>query len=238
MKYIITGRVQPERADIFFQEVQMGLGGNSKATIACGSSQLTVIIEKDDIDGWQSAAVLAEDISAVVVSSLGFSLSSGYSVDIIQVIDEANKPYGLGVRPLNPMSEKGDESLGFGDEYIEVFNRSLRLAASDLFYRLAIQDYLHAINRVRDCATYCYRAIESIKSSYELSSKGKGWNEMHLELGTNRDEIIDTIKNYADPVRHGNWVQAKPTDNVIRWKMLSLTKRVLLGYLDAKQKDF
>jgi len=47
---------------------------------------------------------------------------------------------------------------------------------------------------------------------------------------TGRFDII--VKVYADPIRHGNWAEAKPTDGVTRWKMLLLTRNILTKYLD------
>lgn len=234
MKYIATGRVQPERADIFFSRVEMGLGERGRAILSCDSSQVTIVIDSPDIDGWMSATVQAEELASVVISALGFSLGSGYSVSLIQIIEENGIPHVLGVRPFNP--EKKEESLGFVEQ-TEVFNCALKLAARDIFFRMAIRDYLQAMTDVSDCAMYCYRAIESIKSSYVLASGHERWDEMHEALGTDRKTLTEIIKCYADPVRHGNWVNAKPTDKFIRYRMMKLTGDVLKKYMDHEQPN-
>lgn len=232
MRYVITGRIQPERAEISFGRVEMGVGENGKANVSCDASQVTVVLDIPEIDGWISAMVIAEDVASIVVGGLGFSLGSGYSLELIQVTEEDGTPHVFGVRPSNP--EKQDETLAY-DPHIEVFNRALRLAGRDIFFRLAVRDYLQAIIDIGDCATYCYRAIESIKSSFVMRSGHDRWDEMHAALGTERQLITTTIKQYADPVRHGNWVNAKPTDKFIRWRMLALTRDVLKRYLDLEQ---
>jgi len=232
MRYVITGRVQPERAEISFSRVDMRIGENGKATLSCDASQVTVVLDIPSVDGWISAMLIAEDVASIVVGGLGFSLGSGYSLDLIQVTEEDGTPHVFGVRPSNP--EKHYETLAY-DPHSEVFNRALRLAGRDIFFRLAVRDYLQAINDMSDCATYCYRAIESLKSSYAMRSGHDRWNEMHEALGTNQQLITTTIKQYADPVRHGNWVNAKPTDKFIRWRMLSLTRDILKRYLDIEQ---
>jgi hypothetical protein len=210
----------------------MGFGENGKANVSCDASQVTVVLDIPEIDGWISAMVIAEDVASIVVGGLGFSLGSGYSLELIQITEEDGTPHVFGVRPSNP--EKLDETLAYAP-HIEVFNRALRLAGRDIFFRLAVRDYLQAINDVADCATYCYRAVESIKSSFVMRSGHDRWDEMHGALGTDRQLITTTIKQYADPVRHGNWVNAKPTDKLIRWRMLSLTRDVLKRYLDFEQ---
>jgi hypothetical protein len=232
MRYIITGRVQPERADISFGRVEMSIGELGKAAISCDSSQITVVLNDSRIDGWISATMIAEDLASIVVSGLGFSLGSGYSVELVQITQEDGTPQVLGVRPVNP--EKLGETLAF-DSHIPVFNRAIHLAARDIFFRIAVRDYLAAINDKRDCATYCYRAIESLKSSFVRSSGRDGWDGMHSALGTDRDSITMRVKQYADPVRHGNWVNEKSTDEFIRWKMLALTRDILSRYLDLNE---
>ena len=61
------------------------------------------------------------------------------------------------------------------------------------------------------------------------------WGEMHKVLGTDRTSITSVAKDYADPVRHGNWIEARPTDKVIRFRMLELTRDILTKYLDHEQ---
>jgi hypothetical protein len=91
------------------------------------------------------------------------------------------------------------------------------------------------MNDVTDCATYCYRAIEGIKAAFVLKSGVDRWDEMHNALGTDRETITSTIKEYADPVRHGNWMNVKPTDKFIRWRMLALTRDILVKYVNHEQ---
>lgn len=232
MRYVVTGRVHPERAEICFGRVEMGVGASGRAVLSCDSSQITISLDVPDVDGWITALVRAEDLSSVIVGALGFSLGSGYSVELIQVTEEDGTPHVWGVRPDNP--QRPGETLGF-NPYIDVFNRALRLAGRNIFFRLAVRDYLQAINETGDCATYCYRAIESIKSSFVLQTGLDRWDDMHAALGTDRSTIAAVVKDYADPVRHGNWIKAKPTDRFLRWRMLELTRDILCRYLDREQ---
>jgi hypothetical protein len=121
------------------------------------------------------------------------------------------------------------------EPHIEVFNRAFRLAGRNIFFRLALRDYLQAITDVTDCATYCYRAVESIKAVFVQKTGNNRWDDMHAALGTDRNAITSTIKDFADPIRHGSWVNAKPTDKFKRWDMLELTRDILIKYLNHEE---
>lgn len=231
-KYIITGRVHPERADISFGRIEMEMADGQSAIASCDSSQLTVTLNMPNLDGWIAAMIMAEDIASIIVGALGFSLGSGYWVELIQVTEEDGTPHVFGVRPANP--ESG--STLRVEPQIDVFNRAYRLSGRDLFFRLAVRDYLRAITDIKDCATYCYRAIESIKSAFAFKTGIDSWDEMHSVLGTDRQSITSVVKDYADPVRHGNWIEARPTDKLIRFQMLELTRDILTKYLNYEQQ--
>lgn len=227
MYYIVTGRVHPERADISFSRVEMGLQSGGTAIASCDSSQITVILNDASIDGWITAKVAADEIASLVVGALGFSLGSGYFVEMVQVTEHDGTAHVFGVRPQG----YNNETLGF-EPHIPPFNRALRLSVRDIFFRVAVRDYLRAIRETDDCATYCYRAIESIKSAFVFETGEDRWKDMHDTLGTDRETIVRVVKGKADPVRHGNWVNAPVTTRYERWEMLSLTRDILQKYLD------
>lgn len=228
MKYVVTGRVHPERADVSFSRIEMKFEGGGIAVASCEASQITIALDVPSLDGWIAARIMADDVANIIVGSLGFSLGSGYSAELIQVTEEDGTPHVFGVRPIGDTPE---QTLGV-DPYIPAFNRAFRLSGKDVFFRLALRDYLRAITDVTDCATYCYRAIEGINSAFVFKTGLDRWDDMHATLGTERDVITSTVKDYADAVRHGNWVNAKPTNKLERWRMLSLTRDILVKYLD------
>jgi hypothetical protein len=222
MKYLATGRVLPERAYVSFGPVHWGTEETGRITAFSDSGQLSISLDLPNIDGYNSAYFVAEHFGLIAVSALGFSLGSGYSVEIIQVFEEEGTPHVFGVR---------HEDLLY-NPHLEIFNQAIRLASEDVYFRLALRDYVRAINDSTDCASYCYRAIEAIQSSFAFrKNKKDGWAEMHAALSTNRDSIKRTVKTYADPIRHGNWATAKPTDGAIRTAMLLVTRDILNRYM-------
>jgi hypothetical protein len=233
MKFIITGRVHPERADIKFGPIEWTLEDDGHVTAQCDSSQITVSLDLKSIDGWRTAFVTGEHFAHIAVGALGFSLGSGYSVELIQVTEESGVPHVFGVRPVG---DSADDWLGF-TAHEPTFLRCFDLANHDVLFRLALRDYLRAITATTDCAFYCYRAIEAIKSAFEAKIGGEGWQAMHTTLGTSGDAITSVVKTFADPVRHGNWLDAKPTDSKTRWEMLKLTRDVLTKYIDHSRPE-
>lgn len=222
MRYNVTGRVHPERANVCFQPVQGHFANGTTFVASCDASQLHVMVDSPAIIDPATAKIAAEDLAHIVVASLGYALGSSYAVEAIQVIDADSKSSVFGVRY---------EPARFADEQ-GIFNAAFELAFRNLFFRLAIRDYVRALGDVQDCATYCYRAIEAIKSAFTRGADDDGWLAMHAALGTSRDDIENIVKQYADPVRHGNWANAPQISGAQRGQMVLTTRDILKRYLD------
>jgi hypothetical protein len=210
----------PERAAAFFSPVSWNTPDGGLVTATCDASELCVIVDTPIVNDSATAKIFAEDYAHIVVASLGFSLGCRFGVEAIQVIEPAGKAYVFGVR---------DAALIFANQS-EIFNKAVIVATKSVFFRLALRDYVRAITDAADCATYCYRAIEAIKSSFQTHD-ADGWAAMHAALDTNRDAITATVKNFADPIRHGNWANAPTTNGHQRSTMLLTTRDVLERYL-------
>jgi len=220
MRFVVTGRVHPERAAVTFSQVRGDLE-NGSFVASCDASELCIVIDSPGLPNAHSAKLAAEECAHVIVASLGFSLGSCYSVEAIQVIEGDGRASVFGVR---------NEALVFSDSN-GIFNRAIVLAGKDVFFRVALRDYVRAINDAADCAPYCYRAIEAIKSAFAFRTNTEGWEEMHRSLGTSREEITTHVKEFADPARHGNWIRARATNGEQRTRMLTIARTVLERYL-------
>jgi len=222
MKYYISGKVLPERAAVQFQEISMDMKQNGYMKITCDAGQLNAVFETP-IDDIVSAKLTVEHNAQMIVSALGFSLNCGYSVEIINVFTsgEEDKPTVFGV--------KADTKNEF--EQTKVFNDALLFSSDNVYFRMALRDYMRAITDNMDCAFYCYRALEAITKSYNSGQGSQGWLDLHKDLGTNRQEVDDKITNFSSPIRHGRWVEAKSTNSAQRMAMLTYTQGVLLKFL-------
>lgn len=220
MRFLASGRVHPERAETVFEEVK-GSCGSGAFAIKCDASQLSLALDLPD--GWSTAQarLVAQHYATMFVTALGFSNGSGYSAEIIQIFRDSGTADVFGVRPIS----EDRAGLGF-EQQTEVFTRAVLLAAENIFFRLALRDYARAITEVEDCASYCYRTVEAIKSAFG------GWAQMHAVLETDRETIDECITRYAAPVRHGNWVATVPAEGRVRWEMLFLTRNILAAYMN------
>lgn len=230
MRYIATGRVHPERADIRFNPIEWQIPDYGRVVVRCEASQITVEIDASAIADWSTASIAAEHFAAIVIGALGFSLGSGYTVEVIQVMEEDGSQHVFGVRPAGTTP---DETLGF-EPQVPMFHRALQLATANVFFRLALRDFLRALKDPIDCAMYCYRAIDSIKSACAFKSAAEASEAMHAALGIDRATIEARIKRFVDPVRQGNWIEAPKTDAGTRWQMLVFTRDILLRFLDLE----
>lgn len=219
MKYIVIGRVHPERADVVIrQAVVFRPEGGGIITVTCEASQLAVIVDSVPIvDGYIAAVIGAEYFARTAIAPLGFSLGTGYTVEVIQVIEETGEVHVIGTRPGNLAFET------------DIGAAALALSKRNVHFRLALHDYMKALSSVLDCAFFCFRAIEALKSSFAPGTDG--WSQMHAALGTSRDAIERTIKVFADAVRHGNWPHIKVSTSAERNAMLLLTRDILHNYM-------
>lgn len=217
MKYFAAGRVMPERVAVNFQPTQIEFG-RGLAEVACDSSQLSIRIEIDGETDLGSAHATSDYLVNMVVGALGYSLGCGYYAEITQVIPETGPAAVFGVRPV--------PDLEFPN-YEREFRAALDLSGRNVFFRMAIRDYMQALTDAHDCAFYCYRAIEAIQNSFAAPPGSNGWDRMHAALGTTRGQIDDIVKVYADPNRHGNWAESKPTTGAERARMLTLLRDIL-----------
>lgn len=227
MKYYVTGRVMPERTAVSFPRMKFVHDEDGIADVSCDSSQLSILIDSPKLAGHLDAKLSAQQAAGIIINALGFSLGCGYTVEISEVTSEDGNSVVFGVAPS---TVNGISHLAFDKEH-NVFIRSLHLSSTNIFFRFAVRDYLRALIDEIDCAYYCYRAIESIKSGFEYETSLNGWILMHEKLGTNAIDIKTKIKDFADPTRHGNWIKIKATNVDKRWEILTYTKDLLDKYL-------
>ena len=223
MQFTVIGRVLPERAAVQIQEhCFRDNESGGVISIICIASQLRITINDSRVDGWISAAVTARHMAQTLVSSLGYALGCGYSVEIVQVIDANGQTQVIGV-------QLGEAKF---EEHEPVFHAAVELARRDVHFRFALQDYARALVDPIDCAHFCFRAIEAIRSSFRDGNENKNaeWARMHACLHTRREMIDEIIKPFADSVRHGDWEEPKLTTQQQRDRMVLLTRGILEAY--------
>jgi len=223
MKYFISGKVIPERAAVHFSEIVLDMNQHGKLKVICAAGQINAIFETP-IEDIVSAKLTVEHNVQMIVSALGFSLNCGYSVEIINVFESGKEDkaivFGVKAETKNELNQS------------EVFNESLHFSVKNVYFRMALKDYMRAITDTTDCAFYCYRALEAITKSYHTGQGSQGWLDLHKDLETNREDVDSKITSFASATRHGRWAEAISTTSAQRIEMLAYTQKTLLKFLN------
>ena len=224
MKFTGIGRVHPERVSLYINHIEVP-SKHGRITFFCAASQVNITLDHADVHDWLSAHATMEHIAQVYVNAMGFALGCGYRVEITQVTDENGNIYVIGVQRDELSFERVEQQA--------IAALTAEIARDDLHFCLAVQDYTNALVDYLDCASLCYRAIESISKAIGKSKNDNAnWNTMHAALGTNRKTIDSTITEYAATARHGNWNEYKSISHDQRIEILKLTKSVLFTYMN------
>lgn len=230
MKFIAVGRVHPERADVSFTQYSQS-NGSSSIKLFCWASQLTIHVDDPRIEDSLAARLVAEHYGQTFVSALGLACGGGFIVEITQLLYGDDKIEVLGVR---------HENLAH-PEVLSTYMDSINLGMKDVYFRFAMLDYTRAIQDPAGSAYSCFRAIESLAMGIGGSkNKNQNWNDFHHALGTTKAEVGSLVKDFADPIRHGNWVELSNMTWDQRNLMLLFTRDVLVkyvAYMKRKTKD-
>jgi hypothetical protein len=201
----IIGRVMPERTALELSEIERTDSHGAKYWFKVEASQFHVRFETTESIDPVSAFIRAQEFARIHVKALGFCLGTGYYIEGIHCIIEGGESLIFGVRP------GGLEIPDWQNSWESIIN----LMRRDIFFRHSVRDYTDAMTSTEDCPFLCYRSIEGICQSFD----GK-WNTMHAALGSNKDNILTYVKAFADPIRHSNWSEFKPTTSEDRFAML------------------
>ena len=236
-RYIFSGVIHPERATISLplitmRKIVMDAGFVGNAFISISASQLTVTFESDaEISEYATLKNYIADIVRAIVDAYGYLSGCGYDVEIVKLIPPGvNQSYVFGVDiPVLKPSES-DISAPF-NRLMKVYND-----AGASYIQHCFADFREAIRSPKDTALFCYRAIESLRQYFKvekiISSDGASWKCLRETLGVDRNDI-DFVKEFADPLRHG---EGKSISDVQRIELLKKTKAIIDSYIDFASK--
>lgn len=234
-KYVFYGKVHPERADVnVFKPIKytikipyFNISGTMEVNILC--SQITAILSMSKpIDDIGTIKCTIEGLIKQQIDALGFCLGCGYDAEIIGVVNPLNAGetivFGVNIPVLEAQKERRMQKL----EGLV----SLLSTGKGLYLQLCLSDLREAIRSTRDTGFFCYRAVESLRQHFVIEKgikkDGVSWEKLRCELGVER-EIIDFIKEFADPVRHGYIIEIPPSE---RADILSKTWDVVDKFIE------
>ncbi len=205
-KYILHGKVLPERADFSVSCMILGVeqpdsGLKFDMALSILKSQISVhITSESEILDYETLRNYVVDVITMHTDAFCYINGYAYGIEITSLAGENNTPYiifGAGIDVL----EKDHVNRPYktiGEIIHLIYNpkyNMLRVALSDL--RLAIQF-------TKDTPFFCYRAIESLMQYFnKYNDEKKAWSELRSKLNISEDYIISGIKPLADDIRHG-----------------------------------
>lgn len=233
--YIFTGRVIPERALLDISEVPLKVLASEDVPegdlfIEVIKSQISIrFMASGEVGNVFTLRNIIEDAARMLLDTAGYFAGYGYDMEIVQMLrsDSAEKyVFGIDVPALAGICEKAGLTVN------DIF---AALSKSDGYYlRHALADVREAIKSPKDTGFFCYRAIESLKNCCvardRVTGEDAAWELFRNSLSISKQEIME-IKSFADPVRHGNYLQAKPMTDTDRADVFTKTWDIINKYI-------
>jgi hypothetical protein len=234
--YIFTGRVIPERALLDISEVQLKVLAfedvpEGDLFIEVIKSQIFVrFLTSGEVRNIFTLRNIVEDAVRMLLDGAGYFAGYGYDAEIVQVVrSNTGEKYvfGIDVPTLAGVCEKAGITVN------DIFTA---LSKTDGHYlRHALADVRGAIKSPRDTGFFCYRAIESLKNCCATRNgvppdKDDAWELFRNSCSVLKQQIMN-IKAFADPVRHGNYLQARPMTDKDRADVLKGTWEIINKYI-------
>lgn len=234
-RYILTGRVIPERAILNISEIALKVVASDD--VPEGDLFLEILLNQifarfvtfGEIRNIFTFRNLVEDAVRMLVDIPGYSRGYAYDVEIVQMMrsDTPQKQvYGIDVPALADLCK--DSGIT-----VEAILRALS-NTDGYFLRHALADAREAIKSPRDTGLFCYRAIESLKNccaNRNARSQGKdAWELFRITYNISKQSIVD-VKAFADPIRHGNYVEARAISDQDRVNIFRTTWEIINKFI-------
>ena len=233
--YLFLGKVLPERAqlslsfEVKFKHISSNIPASAKVSIIL--NQMAVWVDSDHEWDIHDLRNVIANIIRSNLSLIGYLKGYAYNFEITRVISskyEIDFVFGIDVPCLaNRISD---------NELVSkiVSIRSKTTGQTGLFLSRCFDDLMSSIKSADDTAFYCYRAIESLRhhcaANYGLSEaeRPQQWDKFREISGCDKQTILD-IKAAADPLRHGNPIDAVGKDRKL---LLENTWEVVDTYIE------
>jgi|SRR5471030_91925 len=230
-KYLITGIILPERAQVSF-------GHPVKVMFAQGLVDMTVSVINNQVAVWIDSPWPWDihDLRNAVASHLmhqlavlGFLVGHAYDLELTRIVaSDGSVDYVYGI-DIPCLAEKRRDKFSH-----EIYNRLLdkTTGPNGVHLNRCFTDLILAMKHPVDTAFYCYRAVEALRNHCGavngIVGKDPQWEKFRTVTGVMRDQI-DPIKKQADGVRHG---EILPITNDQRAALLIQTWEIVEKYID------
>lgn len=203
MKYIFTGIVYPERANITLPKVEGEIGADDadfKGTIKVSIivSQVNIELDSDSKYSPIDLKNIVEMFAHTMIDTYGYLKGYSYSLEITSVYAPETGYFEVfGIDVVKITQDEKNRPLNYQD--------TLQLALKNPKLYMVLKDLRDAIKKPLDTFFHCRRAVETIMNYFmESDNKAKGWKDTVKILGLNENHI-DEIKKVAGDQRHGTY---------------------------------
>ena len=247
-RYIFSGKVHPERVDFSIQQ-SIGAyfesdGQRIELNISISKSILVIemttdiVLEEGETNKIETIKNNVLDTTSMIVDSFCYVKSVNYDLEISDIrCDELGFYYEFGVQ--------GEWNLIIDDKQVKIDFTKIIIVLSDLRFKFiahALSDFRRSIKYPAMTASFCYRAIETIRSSYfedpdindETKRRKDGWSKFRSCLSISLEEI-QSINKYSIPNRHGRYPFISYDE---RERIMNLTRKIINAMLEEAIFNF
>lgn len=197
-QYVFFGRVLPEREGmvsvgplaIRFPTVN---GTDVRISLSIVKCVVQILAQVDASVQLHELKYQVQNICQSFLDLLCFAKGLSHEIEIMSVLTPENEHFVYEI--------KNKTIYDLAHERIEL--GTLMSLMQDSFLRHALADLRQAVRNPIDTAFFSYRAIESLMQRFNPDETSKkSWTEFRSKLNIDR-KLIDGIKTFADPSRHG-----------------------------------
>lgn len=234
--YIFLGRVIPERALLDIGEVKMKVLASDEVPegelfIEIIKSQVFVqFLGANKVQNVFTLRNYVEEAVRMLLDVTGYFYGYGYDVEIIQLVSpntSEKQVFGIDIPVLEGICKEAGVAI---NDILAVMSKK-----EGYFLRHALADIREAMKSPKDTGFFCYRAIESLKNycakrNEVQPEKEKAWQYFRKKYAISKEQIMG-IKDFADPIRHGNYIESRPIADKDRAKIFKNTYDIIDAFI-------
>jgi len=240
-KYIFTGIIHPERVNftldstIPFQLNLPEFNVVGESTISFHSSHVSVQFDsdidytKDPKCNLETLKVFIEENIRIVVDSYCFVKSYSYDVEVSTIqCTQLNIDHTFTVLGEYNISKTTDQTNKEFTELLILFSKPTAGFLKDV-----LADFRRAIKYPKMTASFCFRAIETIRIflfedrtiTDDINRKREGWNKLRISFNLSEADFSE-IQKFALPNRHGQYpaITYKERERIMNFTRMIIEK--------------
>lgn len=234
--YLFYGIVLPERAQL---SLQFAHGFSHLTSGNCGQVKVNVILNQvavwvESEHEW-NILELRNIVKSIVQNHLamvGYFKGYAYDLEVTRVLNQSrgvDHMFGIDIPCL---AERG-KAIDLNDAMAKLIAKTI--GPNGVFLHRCFNDLISSMKHAYDTSFYCYRAIEALRhhcaalNGLSEAEKPKQW-EKFREVSGCEEQTLRTIKEAADPLRHG---EVSGVDSNEREMLFTSTWDIVEGYLKS-----